>query len=506
MINQVIVLGGGSAGFLAAIALRIRIPALSVTVIRSKDIGIIMVGEGSTQNMPSVLHGFLRIDPGEFYRMAQPTWKLGIRFLWGPRPYFDYTFLRQLDWKWDNLPRRNGFYCEDRMECVNMASSLMSCNNAFVRKADGTPFIGSDLAYHIENAKFVSYLEYKAAQLGVTIIDGTVTEVRQDEHGISALHLDTGQICSGDLYVDCSGFRSVLLGKALGEPFIDFKATLFCDRAVVGGWKRTDEPIKPYTTAETMDAGWAWQIEHEPIINRGYVYSSAFISDDDAEREFRTKNPKVQSTRIVKFPSGRYQRSWVKNVVGIGNAFSFVEPLEATALALILDQCRNMVEVLIESELNPTRPLKDTFNRSLAGGTDFVKAFLGVHYKFNTRLDTPFWRACREKVDIGPTAEGMLDYYQHSGPTIWGSSLVLGQFDTFGVDGFLCMFVGQKVPFHNRHTPTERERRVWTENCYNNRARAMAGLSVPEALALVRDPRWNWDPEFYPRMAGTLTR
>src|SRR5262245_43172557 len=103
MVNQVIVLGGGSAGFLAALSLKTRIPELVVTVIRSKDIGIIMGGEGSTQTLPGILHGFLRIDPGEFYRRARPTWKLGIRFLWGPRPFFDYTFLRQLDWGHDDL-------------------------------------------------------------------------------------------------------------------------------------------------------------------------------------------------------------------------------------------------------------------------------------------------------------------------------------------------------------------------------------------------------------------
>src|SRR3982751_4096472 len=104
MTNKVIVLGGGSAGFLAALSLKVRIPDLAVTVVRSKDIGIIMVGEGSTQNLPGVLHAYLRIDPGEFYRRVHPTWKLGIRFLWGPRPFFDYTFLRQLDWRWDDLP------------------------------------------------------------------------------------------------------------------------------------------------------------------------------------------------------------------------------------------------------------------------------------------------------------------------------------------------------------------------------------------------------------------
>src|SRR5262249_35835047 len=159
--------------------------------------------------------------------------------------------------------------------------------------------------------------------------------VEQDEHCITGLKLASGRSRDADLYVDCSGFRSVLLSEALGEPFVNFSSTLYCDRALAGGWDRTTERIKPYTTAETLDAGWCWQTEHPNRIIRGYVYSSAFISDEDAEREFRSKNPKIEKARLLKFPSGRYRNSWVKNVVAIGNASGFVEPLEATSLHVI---------------------------------------------------------------------------------------------------------------------------------------------------------------------------
>ena len=208
----------------------------------------------------------------------------------------------------------------------------MTHNQVFPRRPDGLPHITRDPAYHIENEHFVTFLEQYATKLGIQIMDDTVVEVKQNERGIAGLLLASGQTVAADLYVDSSGFRSVLLGKALGEPFRSFKASLFCERAVVGGWQRSEEPIKPYTTAETMNAGWCWQIEHEHRINRGYVYSPDFISDDEAEQEFRAKNPKVGSTRIVKFVSGRYERAWVKNVVAIGNAGGFVEPLESTSL------------------------------------------------------------------------------------------------------------------------------------------------------------------------------
>src|SRR5207244_1117453 len=151
--------------------------------------------------------------------------------------------------------------------------------------------------------------------------------------GLAALITEGAERIVADLYVDASGFRSELLGRTLGEAFISYEDSLFCDRAVIGGWARTTEPIKPYTLAETMDAGWCWQIEHEHWINRGYVYSSKFLSDDAALRELLTKNPQVSSEpRVVKFRTGRYARNWVQNVVGIGNAVGFVEPLEATSL------------------------------------------------------------------------------------------------------------------------------------------------------------------------------
>src|SRR4029077_4005543 len=138
--------------------------------------------------------------------------------------------------------------------------------------------------------------------------------------GITALHLESGERVTADLFVDASGFRSELLGRTLEVPYLSFEQYLFCDRAVIGGWPRTDEPIKPYTVAETMDAGWCWQIEHEKWINRGYGYASNFITDKAALDEFLKKNPKVTNEpRVVKFRSGRYARNWVGNVVGIGN-------------------------------------------------------------------------------------------------------------------------------------------------------------------------------------------
>jgi tryptophan halogenase len=498
MIQSVLVVGGGSAGFLAAMTLNKKFPELAVTVVRSKNLGVIGVGESTTVAVPTHLHGYLDIDPGEFHRRANPSWKLGIRFLWGPRPSFDYTFGLQMDWKWDDLPKNNGFYCDDNYEYVDMASSLMSHNKAFVRQPNGDPLIRRDFGYHIDNERFVTFLEEKAAERGIITLDEVVTEVRPGEHGIGGVRLASGADLTADLYVDCSGFRSLLLGQALAEPYTSFKSTLFCDRAVVGSWMRTDEIIRPYTTAETMTTGWCWQIDHPDKIMRGYVYSSAFISDDEAEREFRTENPKVPSTRVIKFVSGRYHRNWVKNVVAIGNSAGFVEPLESTSLAVICDESRLLAESLYECDRQPTPSLMKSYNRINARAWDTIRGFLAIHYKFNTRLHTPFWRACQAQVELGPIQE-LVDYYQENGPSTFGRTTLLTINDIFDMEGYLALLVGQRVPHRSEHHPTPDEMHIWHGYRADNRARALTALSVREALDAIAAPAWKWVPGFFRR-------
>jgi tryptophan halogenase len=497
MIERILILGGGSAGFLAAISLKMKIADLKVTVVRSKEMGVIGVGEATTFAFPNYLHGRLKIEPGEFHRQTQPTWKLGIRFLnWGPRRHFDYTFRPQVTSRWENLSKPNGYYCFEDFEYADLFPSLMSHDNAFPRNKAGGPHIGTDVAYHIENRTFVQYLETYAARLGIEIQDDVASEVKANEDGVAGLVLRSGRVETGDLYIDCSGFASLLLSKTLHEPYITFKPSLFCDRAVWGGWERTDEPIRPYTTAEAMDAGWCWRIDHEFLINRGYVYSSAFISDDDAEREFRTKNPKVQTTKPVKFATGRCERAWVKNVVGIGNSSGFVEPLESTSLGVICDESDSLVNSLIECDRQPTPTVLRQFNKRFAMKWDNIRQFLAIHYKFNTGLDTSFWRECRASCDIGPAAE-IVEYYQENGPGLYHHLTLLTRLSQFGLEGYWSLLLGQKVPYKKPFVPSEQEREAWRRIQQAFKAKGMAGVSVKEALTLVRSPEFHWPTTLY---------
>jgi tryptophan halogenase len=325
----------------------------------------------------------------------------------------------------------------------------------------------------------------------VEVRDATVTAERGPQ-GIAALVTETGERITVDLFIDASGFRSELLGRALGEPFVSYADALFCDRAVIGGWPRTDEPIKPYTVAETMDAGWCWQIEHEHWINRGYVYSSNFISDADALQEFLRKNPKVgNEPRVVKFRSGRYARNWVGNVVGMGNAVGFVEPLEATALQVICVEASTLADALLDSLCAPTHTLIQLYNDYNAQAWDDIRDFLAVHYKFNTRLDTPFWQACRGDTKLHG-AEFLVDFYRENGPSVVAGAQLLHHSNSFGMDGYLALLIGQDVPHGKPFTPPPNEAKIWRDRCLTWAHEARRGLDVKQCLEAIRKPGMKW--------------
>jgi tryptophan halogenase len=362
-------------------------------------------------------------------------------------------------------------------------------------------------AFHIENATFVGWLEKRCREIGVEITDATV-KAEVGGEGIAALISDTGERITGDLYVDASGFRSELLGGALNEPFQSYADSLFCDRAVVGGWERgKDEPILPYTTSETMDAGWSWRIDHEHLINRGYVYSSAFISDEAAREEFLRKNPKVSpdKTRVVKFRSGRHDRGWVGNVVGMGNAYGFVEPLEATSLQVICVEASTLADALLDCVCEPTPSMVRLYNRYNNDQWDDIRNFLAIHYKFNTRTDTPFWRAVQADTKLHG-AEEVVEWYRENGPSVLAGAALIHASNSFRMDGFIAILVGQNVPYEKVYQPSPAEQSFWKQYREQLAAQARAGMTSEQALYALRTPGLEWADPAELQAAAKATR
>jgi tryptophan halogenase len=496
MIQSVIVLGGGSAGLMSALAVKRHLPQLNVQVVRSKEIGVIGVGESTTPQFPQFIFEYLGISRKRFYDLAKPTWKTGIHYLWGPRPVFEFPFDFQLDGQWSDLPRPNGFYCDQRFENVNLNTALMRQGKVFASQPNGGgPVIGNFAAFHLFNPWLVSTLETIAAERGIPIIDAKLEGLQLGEKGVESIKLHDGRVMQADFFIDASGFKSELLGAAMGTEFVSFNNALFCDRAIAGTWDRTTEPTNPYTIAETMDAGWCWQVDHEHAINRGYVYSSRFISDEAAREEFVRKNPKVRPwDHVVKFRCGRYAKGWVKNVFGIGNACGFVEPLEATALMVASSPLQTMISIMQQSMCDPQPTMIAMYNNLFGEMWDNIRDFLAIHYKFNTRIKSEFWTTCWHETDVS-SVKPLLDFYAENGPTGLARHLLnspLGGNTQFGIEGWLVMLVGQKVPYRISQPISDQERAIFHRHCEANRLQASRGMTVDEALKFIKHPDWTW--------------
>jgi tryptophan halogenase len=448
-IRTVGVIGGGTAGYLAALALRAKRPGLDITLVESPTVPIIGVGESTVPLMLTFLHNYLGIDPVELYRRVRPTWKLGIRFNWGPDPE---GFMAPFDWAANSIGIRGSLAAQGNINAATMQALFMQADRTPVYELDGGEHVSLmkhlPFSYHLDNAMFVAFLTELARERGVRHVDAKIGDVvLADQDRVDHLRMTDGRQLRFDMYVDCTGFRSVLLGKALGVPFHSYADSLFTDSAVTGNLAHGGR-LKPYTTATTMDAGWCWTIPTRDSDHLGYVYSSAALSDDDAAAELTDRYPGVEADRVVRFRVGRHAQAWRGNVMAIGNSYAFVEPLESTGLLMITHSILALVNTLPASWSQPHA--RDLVNQHLAGRWDAIRWFLAAHYRFNTRLDTPFWKNVRDNADasgLGP----LLDAFaagaplSASDPITW--TLANSSAPAFyGLAGIDTILLGQGVP------------------------------------------------------------
>jgi tryptophan halogenase len=444
------ILGGGTAGYLAALVLRARRPAIRVTLIESRDVPVIGVGEATTPLMPQLLHADLGVSAERLFEEVRPTFKLGIRFEWG-RPGaggFPYPF-------GPVLPLEAATWDRDLDRC-SLQAALMTAGALPVEAERGRRLraaFGTEVAYHLDNRRLAAFLKGLALERGVTVVDARIAAVEtaqgaagvDGDREVAALVAEDGRRFIFDLYLDCSGFRSLLVGEALGSPFVGYGASLFSDRALVGAAPHGGR-LRPYTEARTLAAGWCWSIPQEEADHVGYVYASAFADPDRAADEIRRLRPGVEGLREVRFRAGRREHFWRGNAVALGNAYGFVEPLESTALHLLIRQIGLLLRALPARRGEAAAPA--LLNARVAAFWDYVRWFLALHFRFNRRLDTPFWRACREEADVSAHGE-LLELFRERGPLSY-DPVARSLFDypdpLWGPEGIDTILLGQGVP------------------------------------------------------------
>lgn len=398
---RIVIVGGGTAGWMAAALMAHHWGGRAqVTVLESPDIGIIGVGEGSTPQLKAFFDR-LGIAESTWMPQCEATYKAGIRFDgWSARPGYEsyfHPFATALDshtapaFYFNSRARRTGrdvWAHGDRF----FVSQRLAAERLCPIPADNFPFaIG--YGYHFDATLVGRFLrDHATAKLGVTYLERTVESVESTDDGsIRSLRCEGGERFEGDVFVDASGFRGLLIQQALGEPFIAFADNLFNDRAVAIPTPRDKQGGLPCETRSTaLSAGWAWAI---PLVGRtgnGYVYSSRYSSAEQAEAELRGHLGigDAGEARHLSMNVGRTRRSWVKNCLAAGLSQGFVEPLEATALHIV----QATVEGFIAAYDEGAEAERDAFNARLNARYDGIRDYIVAHYRVNGRTDTPYWR------------------------------------------------------------------------------------------------------------------
>ena len=406
---HIIILGGGTAGWMCAAAFRRQLPPqdYSITLVESDEIGTVGVGEAT---LPSIkaFNDMLGIDEADFMRWTRATFKLGIEFCGWDRAGERYVHqFGAFGEPWGGVEfqhhwlraRLAGRQCAPLQEYS--FSVMAALSNVFEPPAKDSKSIRStySYAYHLDAGLYGAYLRSWAIERGVRRIEGRVSEVhRHPETGdVTALVLKSGAHIAGDLFIDCSGFRAVLLGDTLGVPWQDWTHWLPCDRALAVACARSD-PLTPYTRVTARAAGWCWRIPLQHRTGNGYVFSSRFIGEDEAAMSLLAglEAPALGEPRLLRFSAGRRARAWSGNCVAIGLAAGFLEPLESTSIYLIQAAVIDLINLMPQRRAAGIDPrLVAEFNRLTEWQYERIRDFLVLHYTANRRLGEPFWDSLR---------------------------------------------------------------------------------------------------------------
>ena len=416
------IVGGGTAGWMAAATLKRRL-GCDVTLVESDRVPGVGVGEATIPAMVDWIEN-MRIDEDEFLRKCGGTYKLAIRFdnwvtpqhrYWHP---FGICGLRidgvDLVHFWKQAIREGWLSPETQYTDFSLQKQL--CETLRSPRRLGSPASCANYAFHVDAARFAEYLRELATSEGVAHRIGEVSDVVLGDNGdIRSVHIDHQPPLEADLYLDCSGFSSLLIEKGLGVAWVDWSNQLLCDRAVAVRMPAEKQTVAPYTISTGLDAGWSWQIPLRDVTGYGYVYSSRHLDSDSARRELLQHigaPESAVSARELKMRIGRRERCWERNCVSIGLSSGFVEPLESTGIFLIQRALDELVDCL-PCDASPS--FDDArFNRRMQAAYEEIRDFVLLHYIVSQRADTAFWHDAT-RVSLPDSLVASIEAYRHRG-------------------------------------------------------------------------------------------
>lgn len=456
--SSILIVGGGSAGWMTAAYLSrfLKGTDISITVLESSKVETVGVGEATIPPIRD-FNIALGINEDVFIRETQATFKLGIEFSdWGKlgNKYFHPfgSFGRQTP----VIPfhqywvRYKKLYPSVTPADYSLETQMAAlCRFSKPVNDRSSPLFGLGYAYHFDAASYAAFLDRYAQKYGVHKLIGTVSEVLINAQGgeIGGVLLDDGRILKADLYVDCTGFRSLLLGETLKVRFDSWDGELLCDRAIALPSSSIQQ--NPYTKSIAWAAGWRWQIPLQHRTGNGVVYSSKYVSDEDA-LDVLLKNihgSPLGEPKRISFRPGIRETFWVKNCVAIGLSAGFLEPLESTSIHLVQVAVTKLFEAL--SSGGASEATIRRFNQQLREDYAGAKDFVALHYKLTAREDSDFWADCKS-IEVSARLQDKISLYQHSGQVFRDNA------ELFDVTSWIAVFDGQGSVPRGHHPGVER--------------------------------------------------
>jgi tryptophan halogenase len=398
-IKRVIIVGGGTAGWMAAAGLAKSLgQTVDITLVESDAIGTVGVGEAVIPIIKS-FHALLELKENEFLRAVNGTFKLGIEFEnWGRlgESYFHpfgptgvEAWAAQFHHYW---LKARGQGNTDALRVFSLEASMARAGK-FTLASEPKP----QYAYHFDASLYAKLLRKLSEENGVRRIEGKVVDVQvHGESGfIESVQLESGERIEGDLFIDCSGFRGLLIQQVLKTEWEDWSHWLRNDRAVAVQTELVSPPA-PYTRSTARTGGWQWKIPLQNRVGNGLVYCSNYLGDDEAKKALldNIEGKPLNEVRTIKFRTGRRAQQWVKNCVAVGLSSGFLEPLESTSIHLIQNSILRLVRMFPAADIDPVEIRQ--FNNETTKEIEQIRDFIILHYKVNQRFDSKYWVDCRE--------------------------------------------------------------------------------------------------------------